>query len=182
MEVVVAKKRKSQIEVAANLFAKQIGRDKVKVDYIPMPWSEPGMCIANVEAAMEQGGGDLQQGWQVIAIMEGPRPLLLVAQHHVVWVAPWGQLADITPWENGNDLSNNGNTITGRPALAVFDNYTWFVPDDIEFIQHPRMTHGLPLPNKMFPVMRGEATNRIVAHLREVEQAVYGRVGETCPS
>ena len=68
------------------------------MEIAPQMGAEPLDCFGNVRRALEQHGGEIIFGW---TIWEWPS-VYIEAEHHAVWRNPDGELADITPAQDGN--------------------------------------------------------------------------------
>jgi hypothetical protein len=59
-------------------------------------WAAPMECVVNVARAVEEGGGEAANGWNLI---ESFPDVLMEAEFHSLWRAPDGSLHDVTPKE-----------------------------------------------------------------------------------
>lgn len=66
---------------------------------VPQEGAEPLDCFGNVRRAADQHGGEIVFGW---TIWEWPG-VYIEAEHHAVWRKPDGELADITPAQDGEE-------------------------------------------------------------------------------
>jgi hypothetical protein len=72
-------------------------------------WAAPTECVVNVARAVEEGGGEAVNGWNLIETLPG---VLMEAEFHSLWRAPDGSLHDVTPKE-----------------LPMLDQHTVFLAD-----------------------------------------------------
>jgi hypothetical protein len=83
----------------ANFCASIVEEPLAYVPVRPVPGAQPFMCHHNVDLHIKMHGGRVLYGW---VIWETPRTFL-DAEFHSVWVAPTGELVDITPKNDGEE-------------------------------------------------------------------------------
>lgn len=103
------------------------GQQAVHLSVRPVAGASVNECFPNVEARIAASDGRMLCGWQ---IWEWPH-ILVEAEFHAVWLSPDGEMVEVTPKQNAEDVILFVPDHSLSYAGAAKDNVRIAVRDDL---------------------------------------------------